>query len=69
MTPKRKRGPQTVYGPKASPSESCLLTELGKDILHAAAARTGAGKSNVIEHLLRMHGAAVTAEQFAPVTD
>lgn len=65
----RAKGPRTVYGPKVSPPESCLLTELGKRILAGADERTGVGKSNVVEHLLRLYGGSVTAEDFAPLVD
>jgi hypothetical protein len=61
------KGPRRIYAPKAAPPESCLLTDLAKRILHAADERTGAGKSNVVEHLLRLYGGSVTPEDFAPI--
>lgn len=69
MAKRAQTGPRPVYAPKQMPAESCLLTELGKRILAAAAERTGAGKSNVVEHLLRKHGGSVTAADFAPLDE
>jgi len=65
----RVKGPRTVYGPKVAPAESCLLTDLGKRILAGADARTGVGKSNVVEHLLRLYGGSITASDFVPVVE
>lgn len=69
LKPETRKGPRPVYGPKVTPTESCLLTDLGKRILAGAAERSGAGKSNVVEHLLRCYGGSVRAEDFAPLTD
>lgn len=52
-------GPKAYYRPKASPGQSLSLTELGRCILDAAAERTGRSRSDVIERLLREHGATV----------
>lgn len=53
-------GRPAYYRPKIMPSESVMLTALGRRILKAAAKRTGKSKSDVVEHLLRTCGAAVT---------
>lgn len=65
-TPAR-RGTKTPYGPKHPPHRNHLLTKLAKRILAAATERTGASESNVVEHLVRLYGGSVTAEEFAPV--
>ncbi len=56
------KGPQTDYRPKEAPGVSLMLTKLGKDILKAASNRTKKSKSDVVERLLREHGAELTAE-------
>lgn len=66
---KGSKGPASVYRPKDPPNVTVSLSKLGKQILRAADARTGAGQSNVIEHLLRIHGGSVTKEELAPVAE
>ena len=53
---RRNRGPATEFGPIDHPAQSVSLTKLAKDILTAAAERTGRSRSNVMEGLLRKHG-------------
>lgn len=68
MTTTRK-GRHTLYGPKDPPNRSYTLTDLAKRIAAAAADRTGASESNIVEHLLRLHGGQVTAEELAPLPE
>ena len=49
------------------PGKSVALTALGKRILSAAADRVGGSESDIVEHLLRLHGGEVTPEEFAPI--
>lgn len=63
------KGPASIYRPKDPPNVTVSLSSLGKRILEAADERTGAGKSNVVEHLLRLHGGSISAEEFAPLAD
>lgn len=63
------KGPASIYRPKDPPNVTVSLSKLGKDILEAADDRTGAGKSNVVEHLLRVYGGSITAEELAPLDD
>lgn len=60
---------KSVYTPKEPPAETASLTRFAKNLLRAAAARTGAGKSNVVEHLLRKHSAQLTADEFEALAD
>lgn len=61
---KRKGQPRSVYTPKSGPPRTVLLTALAQRALDAAAERAGDSVSNVVEHLVRVHGPAVTAEAF-----
>lgn len=59
-----KRGPRPgrsggYYRNKSYPAVSVTLTALAKRILQAATRRTGETASNVVEQLLRDHGAGV----------
>jgi hypothetical protein len=55
-TEKKTRGPATEFGQIDHPAQSISLTKLAKDILLAAAERTGRSRSNVVEGLLRKYG-------------
>lgn len=59
-----RRGPRTIYGPKQRPSESVLLTPLGRRILYAASKRCRTKRSNVWETLLRLYGGTLEPELF-----
>ena len=61
VTSTSDRGPRTNFRPKSAPPVSVSLTDLAKRILQAAAVRTGLSQSDVIETLLRRHGAAFVA--------
>lgn len=56
----RPMGPaRCLYRPKHLPPITVGLTRLGKRILRAAARRTDHSQSEVVEHLLRLHGGSV----------
>lgn len=57
QTDKKVSGPATQFRPKDHPAQSVTLTKLAKEILDAAAQRTGESKSDVVEGLLRKYGA------------
>ena len=61
--------PYSMFGQKDPMPVSALLTPLARRILVAAQLRTGATRSNVLELLTRLHAAALTRDDFAPVLD
>ena len=52
----RNKGPASEFKPKDPIGVSVTLTRLGKEILAAAAKRTGVSRSDVVEGLLRQYG-------------
>lgn len=63
------KGPRTCYRPKEPPGKSLSLTWLAKRVLFAASVRSGKSESDVVEHLLRLHGGKVGPEDFAPIEE
>lgn len=57
------RGPKSHYRPKERLCVSITLTRLGREILDAAARRTGESRSDVVENLLRRHGPTVVFDE------
>lgn len=66
---KRKPGPRSPYDKTNAQPRTVLLSPLAAAILDAANTRANGSASNVIDHLLRLHGGRVTAADLAPVTE
>jgi hypothetical protein len=45
------------------------MTDFAKRILTAARERCGQSQSNIVEHLVRLHGGALAPEDFGPIED
>lgn len=56
---RKQMGPPGFYRGKDARPVSVSLTSLAKQILRGAQRRTGETASNVVERLLRLHGASV----------
>jgi hypothetical protein len=69
MRTQRRGGRRSIYGPKVVPNRSHSLTDLAIRIATAAARRTGATESNIVEHLLRLYGGRITREEMAPLPE
>jgi hypothetical protein len=59
-----RRGPRTCYPNKRRPSESILLTDLGRGSLYARSRRYRVSRSDIVETLIRLFAAELTPEMF-----
>lgn len=69
LKPRRQRTPPpakrdfSYYRGKTGFPVSVTLTPLGRQLLEAAKARTARSGSDIVEHLLRLYGGAVTFDE------
>ena len=59
-----RRGPRTCYPNKTRPSESVLLTDLGRASLHARSRQFHVSRSDIVETLVRLFAGDLTPEMF-----